>query len=162
MNNIDLSNSIQSSEYNHKVQYQLYSWAQEKSQKHETAMRFSGLGLGIASGLALTICKIAQFIEPIIKGLINVAGSPFHNKCDVKKGLKQLLISFPVQALLAATVPIHLILLIPTNTFSMLVNPQWFSGRLLKIENEQTKKPGEKTAEDSIYEILTGKDIQSM
>lgn len=62
-----------------------------KAAQKSKCMRFTGLFVGIASGLSTIITRIALIAENIFKGAINILGCPFSKRCSFGTGLSQLL-----------------------------------------------------------------------
>lgn len=104
MESFNLSSSDQSVQLEQGLKKDFYKTLYESSKLYR-GFQFSGPIVGIASGslsLAMKICLIA---ENFFKGLINIFGAPFCEKCSFSKGCNQLFVLVPTHLL---TLPLSL------------------------------------------------------
>ena len=127
----NLSHARQSSEIEHAIKARMYKSiyaSAEKSKSNKRWIKLSGLGMGIVSGLLTVAKRIARIVESLLKGMINIIGSPFSDHCSAPLGLKQLFIETPFQ--IVVKLPVSLIMLvfsIPYKTVSFAVSPKSYA-----------------------------------
>lgn len=168
----DLSNATQSSSLEHAIKAKLYKSVYEKASKSSRKkqwIRWSGLGIGIVSGLLTLAKRVARIGESILKGMINLVGSLFSDACDAKLGLKQLFLDSTWQ--LVVKLPLSIIMLvfsIPYKTVSFAISPKSYAKGLwidhdLDEKQKQIEAPkiaAFKKAEEDIK--INPKDIEAL
>jgi len=121
------------------------SQASEKS----VFMRVTGPFIAIASALLSLAERVASVGEAIIKGLANIFGSPFPNKCNALKGLEQIFIELPWHALSLVIFPVEIGIRALITSVCMLVIPKGYS-KNRKIFYQERLEKLERKAEESV------------
>lgn len=78
-----------------KIKVSLYQKLHEASKKTRW-IRLTGLGVGIVSGFLTIAAHIASIVECVFKGLMNIFGACYFERCKITKGLSQLFIQAPL------------------------------------------------------------------
>jgi hypothetical protein len=122
--NFNLAITSQSTMFFDDIKIKAYDKLIEISKEHEIAIRFIGLPLALCTSLIDLAEAISTIFESLIKGIINIVGSPFSEKCHVLKGVKQIFLQIPLHLISGAIDwSIMLALDIPFATIGMLISP---------------------------------------
>lgn len=89
------------------------------SKNHTNIARFTGLPIAVCFSLLDLAQAISGIVEPLIKGIANIFGSPFLEECEFLKGVKQIVVQFPFHLVNnAITWPI-------ATAFDLLITPAY-------------------------------------
>jgi hypothetical protein len=123
---LELNHTMQSITFFEGLKTGLYEKASEASEK-SSLMRASGPLVAIASAALTLSQRVAGVVEPIIKGLANIFGSPFSKNCSALKGLKQIFIQLPVKVLSLALSPVEIGIGALVTTLGMAISPKGYA-----------------------------------
>lgn len=115
------------------LELETYQKLNEVSKKKKGWVRLTGLGIGAGIGTLTVLARIARIIENLIKGLLNILGSPFYHNCSFKKGFVQLLLEAPFNAAVLPFSIAHGGLEIISFTLGVAFNPEPRSAYLYRI-----------------------------
>ena len=121
----EFNHTMQSDIFFEGLKTSLYEKIAEASEK-SSWMRASGPLVAIASAALTLSMRVAEVVESIIKGLANIFGSPFSEKCSALKGLKQIFISLPSNVFSLAIAPFEIGIGGIVTTFGMAINPRGY------------------------------------
>lgn len=139
----DFATASQASDVEHAIKSRLYKSIYEfsiASKSNKRWIKLSGFGVGIISGLLTISKRIARVAECILKGLANIFGAPFSDKCNAPRGLKQLFLEAPWQ--LVVKLPLSILMLfssIPFKVFSFATSPKAYA-KGLWIDHDPVEK----------------------
>lgn len=134
----DISISNQCIQLEDKIKTKMYQNLFEASQKTGW-VRITGFGVGIAAALVTIALRVAHIFELIIKGIANLVGSLFSDKCSAKAGALQLFKSFPIafgRLFLSMAVSIQQIF---DKTFRVAIEPKAFFNQRWIAHDEEFK-----------------------
>lgn len=123
-----------------KTQENLYKNCQSSSLNHFWLMRFSGLGVGLASATIATIGTVGRVGETAIKGLTNIFGAPCSDNCNFLKGLKQIFIQLPLSILNLIFIPIPAAGNLLIDPLGMLISPVAYSSWKQNLHKEESDR----------------------
>ncbi len=122
----DVSDTNQGISFFQDIKEEGYQKLIEFSGNHNTLVRFTGIPIFLCEfllDLAIAVCMV---VEPIIKGVANICGCPFFEKCKLSKGIKQIFLELPLNLLfIAVLLPLLTVgelILIP---IGMVIFPDW-------------------------------------
>lgn len=150
--NFNLQVSNQSSSTLHSLKASLYKNVYEATQKSQ-AMRLTGLGLGLSSGALTLSSRIGLIGENIIKGIGNIFGAPFSDKCKFSTGLKQLFFNAPKNIIILPFSCGYAIFEVFQNTLMMAINPRQFAYQQWIQHDPQEKQAHQKRIPQKNQEI---------
>lgn len=124
---ISLQNNEQFKELELKIKLRLYDGVNKLYQKNNNYVRLIAFPVGLAKGVLTISARVALLAESLFKGVINIAGSRFSEKCDLKTGLKQIFKETPINiALLPVSFLQAIILDLFYDTFLYTIVPSHF------------------------------------
>lgn len=113
-------------------------------------MRITGPMMGLTHSLIGLVGKVCTIAEAIFKGVCNVVGFPFSNKCSLLKGAKQLCLQLPLHVTFLLLSPLSLSLGILYSTIGMAINPVWVVSTDKKYRDENIELIPEVCSKDYI------------
>lgn len=119
---LNLNQSLQTREVEYAIKAELYKNLIGVS--HHEPIRLTGFAIGIASGALTIASRVGLIFENFIKGLINIAGSPFSIQFSAKRGFKQLLVHVPGHLVSIPYTLFCACVEIPSKTWSMAKDPE--------------------------------------
>lgn len=110
------------------------------SKQHTNIARFTGLPIALCSSLLDLAQTVSTIGESLIKGVANIFGSPFSEKCKFSKGVKQIFVQFPAHIFNGVVGwPLGTAFEVLVTPFRMLISPISAS-ESRKEKAEQTKQ----------------------
>jgi hypothetical protein len=122
----NLSNTNYCERLNLSIKDSLYEAVKDTSTKTYW-IRLAAMPLGITVGLLTIATRVACFVEDFIKGLVNIFGCLFTDKCNFKKGVQQLFMDTPWQMVLIPVSIVDAVYKIFVNTIYLSIRPTEFS-----------------------------------
>lgn len=120
----DLSNTAQSAIFFEDLKIKASEKLINFSRKHTNIARFTGLPIALSFSLLELARAVSIIGEAFIKGIANIFGAPFSNKCEFLKGIKQIVFQFPIHLIIAAIWwPMETIGTTILTPLSMLISP---------------------------------------
>jgi hypothetical protein len=118
-----------------KASFKLHEKASQWSTSHTNTMRLVGPLLIMGQSLILVIAVVASVTEPIIKGMVNIFGSPFFkNACSFSRGCKMLTIELLDKRYVLYSAVLWFVLL-PTSLLATANTPvEYFSASSQEIK----------------------------
>lgn len=115
------------------------------SKKHTNIARFIGLPIAICSSLLELSIVVSTVGEIVLKGIINIFGSPFSKKCNLSRGVKQIFLKLPLYIIINAIgFPLATVSEILVTPIKILISPT----ATLESRTKKTKELRDQASND--------------